>query len=145
MAFTAAFSLETLVFSHQIWTKLSVGIAFVMMALLISWCIWTTIEAGTDFSALGSAHHLKDKLVKFTRGLRGKVSEPVPSTEGGEDGDYQRKFGPFKEAFNFVRRRRGISTSSTLVPTVGNGSRRPSDSTGVEMGKISNKEPDAVV
>jgi hypothetical protein len=152
MAFTAAFSLETLVFSHQTWTKLSVGIAIALMILLISWCIWTTIEAGTDFSAHNSVHRLKDQLVKFTRGLRGKYSVPGPEVGNGEDGDRRgkrRKFyrsGTLKEAFDFVRRRRGVSMSSTLVGVnLGNGSSRPSDSTGVEMGKMNNKEPGSAV
>jgi len=151
MAFTAAFGLETLVFSHQMWTRLAVGIALAMMILLISWCIWTTIEAGADFSVFGSVHRVKDQLVDFTRGLRGKVSEPRPdATVGDSQGKNGKSYrsGPLKEALDFVRRKRGVSTSSTLVGvnlTMGNGSRRPSDSTGVKMGKINNKEPGSAV
>ena len=142
MAFTAAFSLETLVYSHQTWTKLSTAGALAMMIFLICWCIWTTVEAGIDFSALGSVHRLKDKLVKFTKGLRGNVSEPRPDAGDGEDEDSQGKSGKFyrsgsfKQVFNFARRRRGVSTSSTLV---GNWSGRPSDTTGVELGKINGR------
>ena len=149
MAFTAAFSLETIVFSHQTWTKLSVGIALALTILLISWCIWTTVEAETDFSVFGSVHRLKDRLVKFTRGLRGNVSDSGLDAGDGEGEDNQGKSGKFyrsglfRDAFTFGRRRRGISMSSTLVganPTTGNESRRPSDITGVEMGKMSNKD-----
>lgn len=152
MAFTTAFGLETLVFSHQTWTKLSAGIALALMILLISWCIWTTVEAGTDFSVFGSVHHLKDQLVKFTRGLRGEASGPMPDAGDGEDGDSQggsEKFyqlGPLKEALKFARRRRGVSMNSTLVGVnVGNGSSRPSDSTGVEMSKFKNNGPGSAV
>lgn len=149
VAFAAAFGLETLVFSRQMWTKLSVGIAVAMMILLISWCIWTTIEVGTDFSVFDSVHRLKDHLVVFTKGLRGKGSELGSDTGDGEGDDTKGKSGRFyrsgqlKEAFDFVRRRRGVSTSSTLVgfnQAMGNGSSRPSDSTGLEMGKIGNIE-----
>ena len=40
IAFTAAFSLEALVFSRQVWARLSVGVALAMMALLTTWCVW---------------------------------------------------------------------------------------------------------
>ena len=142
MAFTVAFTLETLLFSRQTWSKLSAGIAIAMMMLLISWCIWTTVEVGTDFSSLGGVHRLKEHLVKFTRGLRGKFSEPGSDGGADEEGDRRGKrgkfyrSGPLKEAFDFVRRRRGVSMSSTLVgANLANGLSRPSDSTGVEMGK----------
>ena len=151
MAFTAAFSLETLVFSRQTWTKLSVGIALALMILLISWCIWATVEFGTDFSSLGGVHNLKNELVKFTRGLRGKDSGSEPDAGDGGDGDRQGNRGKFyrsgswKGAFDFVRRRRGLSMSSTLVgANLANAPSRPSDSTGVEMGKRNNKPGNAV-
>jgi hypothetical protein len=148
MAFATAFGLETLVFSHQVWARLSVGITLAMMILLILWCIWTTIEAGSNFSVLGIAHQLKNRLVRFTRRLRGKTPYPGPVPGDCEDEDGRRKsekphrLGSLKEAFNLFRRRRGISTSSTLVshPVAGNRLSRPSDSTGVEMGEINDKE-----
>jgi hypothetical protein len=151
MAFSAAFVLETVAFSHQLWAKLSVGAVLAMMTFLISWCIWTTIEAEGDFSIFGSIHHLKDRLVIFTRGLRGETREHVSDAGRYEDGEGQRENGKFrlKEAFKNFRRRRGISTSSTLVganPTVGNGPCRPSNcTTVVEMGEIGNKEPGSAV
>ena len=80
IAFTAAFSLEALVFSHQLWAKLSVGVVLAVMVLLITWCVWTTVEAQADFSVLERVHFLKDRLVCFTRRLRGKTHEPGPDT-----------------------------------------------------------------
>jgi hypothetical protein len=147
MAFANAFILEALVFSRQMWTKITVGIALAMMILLISWCIGTTLEAGADFSVHDSVHRLKDRLVKFTRGLRGKVSGPGPDVGDGKDKDKEQKSGglyrsgPSKGTFNFRLRRRGVSKCVTLV-SVGPTADHPSDSTGVE---INNKEPgDAV-
>ena len=145
MAFTVAFTLETLLFSRQTWSKLSVGIALAMMILLISWCIWATVEFGTDFSSLSGVHHLKTKLVRFTKGLRGKDSESVPGAGDGADGSMQGnrgKSGSWKGAFDFARRRRGFSMSSTLVA---NGTSRPSDSMEMEMGKMNTKDPGTVL
>ena len=150
MSFAASFCLETVVFSHQLWVKFSVGVALAMIILLISWCIWTSIEAGADFSVFGSIHDLKDRLVNFTRGLRGPVPKPVSSAgereSGNGRGENRRSSlsGTLKEAFSRFRRNRGISTSSTLVGHNPAGSKvvfRPSDCAEVEMREIGNEEP----
>ena len=73
VAFTAAFTLETLLFSDGLWARISVAAVLLIVTLLISWCIGTTFETETDFSALGSIHVVKDRLVQFTRSLRGKA------------------------------------------------------------------------
>ena len=155
MAFSTAFVLETVAFSHQLWAKLSVGVVLAIVIFLISWCIWTTIEAGEDFSVCSTVHHLKVNFVGFTRGLRGKPREPGSDAGHREDGEGQcengklRRSGTLKEAFRFFRRKRGISTTSTLVstdPTVSNGPCRPSDcTTEFEMGEVSKKEPGSAV
>ena len=94
------------------WTKLSVGIALVVMILLISWYIWTTVVTKTDFSALGSVQRLKNQLFKFIRGPQGNVFEPGSDAGGGEDGDCQGrswKFyrqGRLREVFDFSRWKR---------------------------------------
>ena len=48
IAFTAAFSIEALAFSRQLWVKLSVGIVLAVIVLLITWCIWATPETQAD-------------------------------------------------------------------------------------------------
>ena len=147
MAFSAAFGLETLVFSRQLWAKLSVGVVLAMMVLLICWCIWTTVEAQADFSVLERVHSLKDRLVGFTRRLRGKTPEPGPDAADGEAGDSQseggslQQSGIFTEPFKFLRgrRRHRASTGATLVGItlgVNNGSHSSPDSTGVKMSEI---------
>ena len=143
MAFSAAFGLETLVFSRQLWARLSVGVVLAMMVLLICWCIWTTVEAQADFSVLERVHSLKDRLVGFTRRLRGKTPEPGPDAGDGEGGDSQseggilQQSGTSTEAFKFWRRRR--RTSATLVGVNLNMNKRSHsspDGTGVKMSGI---------
>ena len=154
MAFTTAFSLEALLFSSEMWARLPVGIVLAMMVLLITWCVGTTFEAKKDFSALGRAHEFKDRLVDFTRKLRGKASEHVIDVgDGGRDDGQDMSGMPnptvtLKEAFSRCTRprRKRASTASTLVNLTG--SNRPfgsPDGTGVEMGKMDNKVPASVV
>jgi len=154
MAFTTAFCLETIVFSRQRWTRLSVGVILAIMILLIIWCIWTTIEAGTDFSVFGRVHRLKNQLVAFIRGLRGNVSEPGSDAGDDEDGESQAeslksgRWRPWKGVSNFTRQERETSTPLTLLgvnSTVDNGSCRPSDVMVVDVGGIDKKEPGSVV
>ena len=140
-SFFAAFCLEALLFSDELWTKLPVGILLVMMLFLVSWCVWTTLEAKADFSILSRVYDLKDGLVGFTRGLRGKTSEP--ESDAGDGGSVMlTKPGPLKEAFNRLRRPREprVSTSSTLVSQIRGGRYGPPDVTVVEMDGINNKE-----
>ena len=119
VAFLSAFGLEALLFSNGMWTRLPVGVVLVMILMLISWCIWTTLEAKTDFSVLTSVHDLKDRLVAFTQGARGKTSEP--GSDAGDDGGQGRirplsRSETFKEALTRFRPRRSrASTSATLV------------------------------
>lgn len=86
VAFTTALGLESLVFSQQIWTKLSVGAVLVMVMLLISWCVWTTMQGWTDFSVVGTFYGLKNRLVHFTMGLRDEAIVPQPDVVDNEDG-----------------------------------------------------------
>ena len=123
IAFTAAFGLEALVFSRQLWARLSVGVVLAMVVLLISWCVWTTRGARSDFSVLERVHFLKDRLVGFTRRLRGKTPEPGPDAEDGEGGNNKNEGGSFQQsgtltgAFKFLRgrRRHRTSTPTSLV------------------------------
>ena len=117
ISFFTAFCLEALLFSVEVWAKLPVGIVLVMILLLISWCVWTTLEAKADFSILSRVNDLKDRLVGFTRSLRGKTS-------------------------NRLRRPRGprVSTSSTLVNQIGGSGCGPPDATAMEMDRFDNKE-----
>ena len=143
-AFTAAFCLETIVFSHQLWVKLSVGVVLVlaMAILLASWCVGIVIEA-KNFSVRETLHHLKDQLVDLTRSLRGKTFRPsgVGMTERKREALPP---GCLKEAFSVFRRRRGHLTSPTPVrpnQTMGEGTHKPeSDRTEVEMSEIGTKE-----
>ena len=147
MAFTTAFGLEALLFSSEMWTRLPVGIVFVIMILLISWCVGTTFEAKTDFSTLDRVHVFKDHLVDFTRKLRGKASEPELDAGDGGDDDGQdmretlNRMESLKEALSrpWRPRRHRASTSATLVNPIGNGG------TGVVMGEMNNKVPASVV
>jgi len=119
VAFLSAFGLEALLFSDGLWTRLPVGVVLVMILMLISWCIWTTLEAKTDFSVLISFRDLKDRLVGFTQGARGKTSEPGPGA--GDDGGQGRirrlsRSETFKDALTRFRPRRSrASTAATLV------------------------------
>ena len=146
IAFTTAFALEALLYSSELWTRLPVGIVLAMMALLISWCVWTSLEAKADYSVLDRVDDLKNRLVDFTRDLRGKTSEHGSDATGGGNNDGQsnsgklNRSGTLKEAFDRIRWPRP-STSSTLVNRTGsNGSRSTPDKTGVEMGGMSNGE-----
>jgi len=144
IAFTSAFSLEALLNSSELWARLPVGVVLAMMALLISWCISTNLEAKLDFSVLVKVHDLKDRLVNFTRDLRGKTPELGPDTGGGghDDGTLQRSV-TFKEAFARLRqlRRPRVSMSETLVdPTRSSGLYGPRNGTTVEMGEINKEE-----
>jgi len=149
VAFTTAFTLETLLFSEELWARIPVAAVLLIVTLLISWCIGTTFEAETDFSALGSVHVLKDHLVKFTRGLRGKATEPGLYEEGARDDDGQgtggmlKPTGTLKETFSRPwRRRKRASTNATLVGSPGRkGSYGPPDGAGVEMGEMNNNVP----
>jgi hypothetical protein len=135
IAFTAAFGLEALLFSDEIWTRLPVGIVLAMMILLISWCVGTTFEAKTDFSALSI-------LSDFTRMLRGRARESGPNAGdgGGDDGQNTSgalgRAGAFREALNryWRQRRRRASVASTLVDSTGsNGACVSPGGRGVEM------------
>jgi hypothetical protein len=132
ISFLAAFALEALVFSDELWAKVPIGVALAMIVLLIFWCVSTTFEAKTVFSFLGGVHALKGGLVDFTRSLRGKVPEAEPEAGSARDGGGKTltlsRSGTFKGAFNRLRRpqRRRASTSSTLVdPTRSNGRGSP--------------------
>ena len=146
ISFFVAFGLETLVFSDELWTKFPVGIVLVMAVLLIFWCVWIVWQARKDFSLMGRVHDLKDGLVSFTRGLRGKTSEP-----GSDAGDGRSvtltKPGALKEAFSRLRRPRGAeaSTSFVSVDQIGRNRCGPPDATAMEMGELGNKEPRSVV
>jgi len=128
-------------FSSELWARLPVGIVLAMMILLTSWCVWTSLEARKKFSILDGVHVLRDRLVNFTRSLRGK---PDASDCGSDDG----RDGMLKEAFTRLRqlRRPRVSVSSTLVNAAGNNEPYgPPNGAGVEMSEINKKEPgDAV-
>ena len=134
VTFLSGFVLEALLLSKGLWTRLPVGVFLVMILTLVSWCIWTALEVKANFSLLTSVYALKGRLVDFTRGARGKTSEPG---SGGGDDDGQGRTTPlsrsatFKEALTRFRPRRSGVSSPTLV----NG-RVPS----VEMGKIESEE-----
>ena len=70
IAFTVAFSLETLLFSGELWAKLPVGLVLLMMIFLLYRCV-SVLEARTSFSVLESVYIFKDLLVDVTRSLRG--------------------------------------------------------------------------
>ena len=134
ISFLAAFALEVLVYSDELWAKVPIGVALAMIVLLISWCVSTSFEAKAVFCFLGGARALKDGLVEFTRSLQGNVPEKHPDAESARDGGGQGKTltlsrsETFKGAFNRLRwpQRRRVSTSSTLVdPTRSNGCGSP--------------------
>ena len=148
VAFTTAFTLETLLFSEELWARIPVAAVLLIVTLLISWCIGTTFEAETDFSALGSVHVLKDHLVNFTRGLRGKATEPelhegdARDDEGQGTGGMLKPTGSLKTFSRPWRRRKRASTNATLVGSPGSkGSYGPPDGAGVEMGEMNNNAP----
>lgn len=122
VAFFTAFGLEALLFSSELWARLPVGIAVAMVVLLIVWCVWTAFETREDSRAGCCLDPLKDSLVEFTRGLRGKTSNPGPEVGDVGDADSQGKSGmlsrseTLKEAFGRFRRpRRPRASVSTLV------------------------------
>jgi hypothetical protein len=154
MSFLTAFAYEGLVESAELWARLPVGVVLVMIVLLISWCVSTTFEAKTESSLLGGIHVLKDGVVDFTRGLRGKTSEPGSVAEGVGDEDGQgrgvtlSRSETLKGALNRLRRPRRprFSTSSTLVDWNRSNGRGPPDAATVEMGEIDKKNaPEGVV
>jgi hypothetical protein len=120
IAFLSAFGIEALLFSDELWTRLTVGVVLVIIILLTFWCVSTTLEAKTGFSLLHGIRGSKDGLVGFTRGVSGKTSESL------------------KGAFNRLRpRRQRASTSATLVNPTWATSYGPQ--TAVEMDEIGNK------
>ena len=137
IAFTTAFSLETILSSRQKWAKLPVGIVLAIVILLISWCVRTTMGPRSDFSVLGRVHLLKDRLVDFTRRLRGKTPEPGPDAGDGEGGNRQsegrslQQSGTLMDAFKFLRGRRRHRPRRQQHSS-------ESTSTGVEMSEIRN-------
>ena len=148
-AFTAAFCLETIVFSHQLWVKLSVGIVLILVTviLLASWCVGIVIEA-KNFSVRRATDQLKDQLVDFFGSFGGKTSgsDNVGAVEV-EMAEGEREALPpgcLKKAFSVFRRGRGILTPQTPVcanPLVNEGAHQPgSVRTGVEMSEVSTKE-----
>lgn len=143
-AFTTAFCLETIVFSRQLWVKLSVAVVLVlaMAILLASWCVGIVIEA-KNFSFRKAVHRLKVQLVDFTRSLRGRTFQPndVGIFNVGMAEREQEALPPgcLREAFGVFRRKRGILTPPTPVrvnPTVNEGTHQPE----VEMSEIGTKE-----
>ena len=147
MAFTTAFTLETLVFSRQMWTKLSLGIVFATVMLLIFWCVWTTIGAGTGFSVFGTFYRLKLRLVNMTTDLQDNILEPRPDAGDGEGGGGNRS-RISRGAFGFIRRRRRGSTFSTQIvgddQAGGKAHGDPSDDTGSKLGKANAQQGSAV-
>lgn len=109
VAFTTAFCLETLVFSRQMWAKLSVGIVFAMVMLLISWCIWITIGASAHFSVVGILDGLKHHIVDFPMGLRGEAVESQPDA-GHREVDDRNQLRILEGVFSFIRRWRGSAS-----------------------------------
>lgn len=91
ISFLAAFTLEGLVFSNELWAKLPVGVVLMMIVLLIFWCVSTTFEAKTKFSFLSGVHVLKHGLFDFTRDLQGKTPRPGSDAENARDEDGERR------------------------------------------------------
>jgi hypothetical protein len=150
ISFLAAFTLEGLVFSNELWAKLPVGVVLMMIVLLISWCVSTTFEAKTEFSFLSGVHVLKNGLVDFTRSLRGKTSERGSDAEdtGDEDGEGKSVScsETLKGVFNRRPRRQRASTSSMPVDSARSNGCGPLDTGTVEMGGTgTKKEPGDVV
>ena len=142
VAFTTAFGLETLVFSRQTWTKISVGIIFAMVTLLIAWCVWTMIEGQREFSVFGTFSGLKDRIVHFNTGLRGEAVESRQDVGGTENGTAIDREA-WKGASWFIWGRNRGHTSSTFVgddPTGRNASSDHSDDIGVMMSEINGKQ-----
>jgi hypothetical protein len=142
------------VYSDELWARLPVGVVLVMIVLLISWCVSTTFEAKTDFSLLGGVHVLKDGLVDFTRGLRGKTSESGPDTgDAGDENGRRRsvtlsRSETLKGALNrlCLPRRPRFSTASTLVDSTRNNGHSPPDAATMEMSEVDKKNgPGSVV
>lgn len=138
-------------FSNELWTRLPVAVVLGLMALLISWCVWTSLEAKVDFSVLEQVHDFKDRLVKFTKSLRGKTSEPgVEAGNGGDDDDQDPK-GILSRTGMLLRRhsrpqRPRASTSSTLVNQTGSSGQcsTPGETT-LEMNSMNKKGPESAV
>ena len=140
IAFTAALSLEALVFSRQLWAKLPVAIVLGLMILLISWCVWTSLEGKSGISVLGGVCVFRERLVEFARSLRGKITESGLDAEDAGDGDGKGvggmldRTGSLREAFNRLRRPRSRTSVSTLVNSTGsNGPCSTPDKMAVEM------------
>ena len=140
LAFTAAFSLDTLGFSGDSWAKLPVAIALASTILLISWCVYTMMEAKAYISLSDGVPVFKDYIANLIRSLRSSASEP--GSDAGDDGDDGQGMSgmldrtvTLKEAFGRLRRRLGLQRASTLVnPT--RSSRRSPSATAVEMGEV---------
>ena len=151
ISFLTAFGLEVLLYSDGLWARLPVGTILAMIVLLISWCVWTISEARGDFNPSVRVRILKDSLVDFTRGLWGRVPEPVSGVGGPEGGDGQGEIrirsrsGALKVVFNWLRRPRNPADSTS--PTLPTGSNRsgPPDVTAAEMGDTSNNAPESAV
>ena len=76
IAFTTAFCLESLVFTHQLWVRLPVGITLMVIVFLVFWCIWTSIGAGKYLHGVfGGSCRLKNRLADLARRLRDKSRE----------------------------------------------------------------------
>lgn len=150
LMFTTALGLETLVFSRQMWARLSLGLGFATMILLVLWCIWTTVAARTGFCASSRVDRLKSRLAGFARDLRSKTPGPRAGAEDGEGGADQgnrRGILTLREAFDFVWRARRRTTlgSSTLADdkwAESVGSCGPPENTGMD---IDNKDSENVV
>lgn len=82
MAFTTAFSIETLAFSNQSWAKLSVGIVLGITAFLVIWCVWTRLRTRTFSSVSENA----PRLVGVIKGLRRNSHELLRDVEDIGDG-----------------------------------------------------------
>ena len=154
IAFTAALSLEALVFSRQLWTKLPVGVVLALVILLISWCVSTSLEAKKDISVLDRVRDFKERLIEFTRSLRDRIAEPGLDTGDAGGGDGQGvngtpdRTGSLRETLNRLRRPRRSRTwtVSTLVdPTGSNGPCSVPGRTEVEMGDMSREETRSAV
>lgn len=151
ISFLTAFGLEALVFSNELWTRLPVGVVLATITLLILWCVWTALAAKADFGLLSGVHVLKDGLAQFTRGLRGKTSEPGSDAGDADDGDGQGKIGTLsqsralREAFNRLRSRRPRAPASTIVNPTGTSGYFLPDVTVVEMGETDNNASEGAV
>ena len=108
VTFTTAFGLETLVYSQQIWTKISVGFVFAMVMLLIAWCVWTTTE-GNKFRRLWRFLSSGRRLFGLPVRPRGNIHEPRQDVRDCGNGN-ENQSGTCKD-IKLTRRRRGVSAS----------------------------------